>query len=117
MKPRLTVLLGAGSTISLKPDVPGFRGMPSTDELTALVSKMQFPKVVLCGTPFLFNERCEEPFALDTAVPVLQRLYRALLCTFESVNFELILYAIEQMLLFADTRAGAASSDRFLPAI
>jgi hypothetical protein len=117
MKPRLTVLLGAGSTFSLAPDIPGCRGMPSTDELTARLSKMQFPKVVLCGTPFLLDEKSGKPFSWNTAVPVLPLIHRALSNAFQSVNFELILYAIEQMLPLADMRAGFASTDSHLPAI
>jgi hypothetical protein len=91
--------------------------MPSTDDLTARISQMQFPKVVLTGTPFLPAEGTEKPVALNEVVPVLRLLYRALSNTFESVNFELILHAIEQLLPFTRMRAGAASSDQFHPAI
>jgi SIR2-like domain len=115
MRPRLTVLLGAGSTVSLNPGIPGLRGMPSTDDLTAHISRMQFPKVILNGTPFLLTD--EGPFALNEAVPVLRLLRRALSNTFERVDFELILHAIEQLLPFASMRAGATSSDQFHPAI
>jgi hypothetical protein len=117
---RLTVLFGAGSTVKLKPDAPGRPcGMPSTEDLTTLVSRMQFPKLVVCGSPFLHTDEAEKPFAWNTAVPVLQLLYRALSNTFESVNFELILYAIEQMLPFASRRLrpGAQLSYQFHPAI
>src|ERR1700757_200079 len=78
---------------------------------------MQFPKVVLCGTPFLLDEKSGKPFSWNTAVPVLPLIHRALSNAFQSVNFELILYAIEQMLPLADMRAGFASTDSHLPAI
>src|SRR5262249_53638976 len=107
----------AGSTVSLMPDVPGCRGMPSTDDLTTLVSQMQFPKLIMYGTPFLRTDETDKPFAWNTAVPVLQLLYRVLSNTFESVNYELILYAIEQMLPLTGMRAAATSWDKFLPAI
>jgi hypothetical protein len=115
MKPSLTVLLGAGST--LDPGIPGILGMPSTDELTGCISKMQFPKVILSGTPFLLTDGTETPFALNEAVPVLRLLYRALSNTFKSVNFELILHAIEQLLPFASMRAGGTLSNQFHPPI
>jgi SIR2-like domain len=115
VKPRLIVLLGAGSTAQLNPDT--LHGMPSTDELTTLVSQMQFPKLIMCGTPFLHTEATNKSFAWNSAVPALQVLHRVLLNTFESVNFELILYAIDQLLPLTDMRAGAASWDRVLPAI
>jgi hypothetical protein len=89
--------------------------MPSTDDLTAHISRMQFPKVILNGTPFLLTD--EGPFALNEAVPVLRLLRRALSNTFERVDFELILHAIEQLLPFASMRAGATSSDQFHPVI
>jgi hypothetical protein len=78
---------------------------------------MQFPKLIVCGTPFLYTDESEKPFAWNTSVPVLQLLYRELSNTFGSVNFELILYAIEQLLPFANMRTGAASSEKFLPSI
>jgi len=117
MKPRLTVLLGAGSTVSLNPGIPGLCGMPSTDDLTTRISRMQSPKVVLIGTRFLLTDETEKPFALNKAVPVLRLLYRALSNTFENVNFELILHAIEQLLPFASMRAGDTLSDQFHPPI
>jgi hypothetical protein len=117
MKTRLTVLLGAGSTVSLNPAIPSLRGMPSTDDLTARISRMQFPKIILNGTPFLQTDKDKKPFALSEGVPFLRLLVRALSNTFESVNFELILHAIEQLLPFASMRAGAVSSDQFHPAI
>ncbi len=117
MKPRLTVLLGAGSTACLNPGIPDLRGMPSTKDLTDCISKMQFPKVILSGTPFLLTDGTETPFAVNKAVPVLRLLYRALSNTFENVNFELILHAIEQLLPFASMRAGDTLYDQFHPPI
>lgn len=117
MKPRLTVLLGAGSTLSLNPGMPGLRGMPSTDDLTARISRLQFPTIVLNGIPFLQTEKQEKAFATSEAIPVLPLLFRALSSKFGNVNFELILHAIEQLLPFASMRAGAASSDQLHPAI
>ena len=117
MKPRLTVLLGAGSTISLRPDIPSLCGMPSTADLTACISRMQFPRVVRTGTPFLQTEGDKTPFVASEEIPVLRLVTRALSSTFASVNFELILHAIEQLLPLAEMRAGDASWDQFHPAI
>ncbi len=117
MKPRLTVLLGAGSTISLRPDIPSLCGMPSTADLTACISRMQFPRVVRTGTPFLQTDGDKNPFVTSEGIPVLRLLTRALSSTFASVNFELILHAIEQLLPLASMRAGDASWDQFHPAI
>jgi len=117
MDTRLTVLLGAGSTVSLNPEIPTLRGMPSTDELTTCISEMQFPKVVLTGTPFLQTEQDKHPLMFNEGIPVLRLLFQALFSTFATVNFELILHAIEQLLPLASMRAGSTSSGQFHPAI
>jgi hypothetical protein len=117
VKPRLTVLLGAGSTISLDPDHPTRPGTPSTSEITQRVINLQFPKAVLAGTPFLQTATSENTSAIHKTIPVLQSIYRALLGTFESANFELILHTIEQILPLAAMQVGAASSGQFHPAI
>ncbi len=110
MKPRLTVLLGAGSTVSLNPEIPSIRGMPSTADLTTCISRMPFPRVVRIGTPFLQTERDTKPFVTSEGIPVLRLLSEALSSTFASVNFELILHAIEHLLPLASMRNGDTSS-------
>jgi hypothetical protein len=91
--------------------------MPSTGELTQQVLNLQFPKAVLAGTSFVQTATSETSFAIHNTTPVLQLIYRALLGTFESANFELILHAIEQLLPLAAMQVGAASSGQFHPAI
>jgi SIR2-like protein len=117
VKPWLTVLLRAGSTISLDPDHPTAIGIPSTWEISERVAKLQNPKAVLVGTPFLQTDSNKTPFAFNTAVPVLHLIYRALQGTFDNINFELILHSIEQLLPLAAMNFGATSSGQFHPAI
>ena len=117
MKPRLTVLLGAGSTMLLDRDKPGLGGMPSTDDLTKCLSRMQVPQIILRGTPFIRTAQDEAAFTENASMPVFQLLFRALSDTFVTVNFELILQATEQLLALTGMRAGAKTSDEHHPAI
>ncbi len=116
MKPRLTVLLGAGSTVLLDRDKPHLRGMPSTEELTACLARMQFPQVILRGTAFTLASQ-DNAFVANGSTPISQLLFRALSGTFATVNFELILQATEQLLALTGMKAGAKSSDERHPAI
>jgi hypothetical protein len=116
MKPRLTILLGAGSTVSLDRSRPELPGMPSTDELTACVSRMQFPKVIHSGTAFLQTAE-DKAFVASKSIPAIELIFQALSNKFAAVNFELILYAIEQLLPLATIGAGTVSTDKFHPAI
>jgi SIR2-like domain len=115
MKSNLTVLLGAGSTIGT--GVEGARGMPSTDDLTRAVSSIQFPKIVLYGTPFLTTQPQDVPHRAVEVVPAIQMVQRALLANFSQVNFELILHAIEQLLPLTTTKGWAPYSDLAHPAL
>jgi hypothetical protein len=72
--------------------------MPSTEELTNRISAIQFPTV-------------------NKAVPVIPVIYKALSRSFYSVNFELILHAVEQLLSLAHIRAGDILSDQSNPPI
>jgi hypothetical protein len=117
VKPRLTVLLGAGSTVSLNSEIPTLCGMPSTTDLTTRISRMEFPKIVRTGIPFLQSEGDQKPLAMGETIPVLSLITRALSGTFVRVNFELILHAIEQLLPLASMRTSHASSDQFHPTI
>jgi hypothetical protein len=49
MKPTLSVLLGAGSTMKLFPEEP-IIGMPSTADLTKRIANMNYPEAVHRGT-------------------------------------------------------------------
>jgi hypothetical protein len=115
MKPNLTVLLGAGSTIGT--GVKGAGGMPSTDELTRAVSSIQFPKIVLHGTPFLTTQTQEAPYRAADVVPAIQMVQRALLANFSQVTFELILHAIEQLLPLTMAKGWSPYSDLAHPAL
>ena len=99
MKPRLTVLLGAGSTLNLgvtPPDAPSV-GMPSTDALTKRIARMPFPAAVHRSVPILFGPDENQPFQYPKQIPILPMIYHALTREFDYVDFELILHAIEQL--------------------
>jgi hypothetical protein len=78
---------------------------------------MKLPMVILKGTSFVQTEGTENPIFTYDSVPALRLIYRGLLAHFGSVNFELILHAIEQLLPIASMRAGATLSDQSHPAI
>jgi SIR2-like domain len=99
MKPRLTVLLGAGSTLNLGVTPPAAPpvGMPSTADLTKRIARMRFPAAVHPGIPILFGPDATQPFQYPRAIPILPEIYRTLSNEFDYVDFELILHAIEQL--------------------
>jgi hypothetical protein len=97
-KPILTILLGAGSTLNLGVTPPGVPpcGMPSTDDLTKRIAGMKFPAALRRSVPVLFGPDESQPFQINKQVPILPVIYHALTSEFDYVDFELILYAIEQ---------------------
>ena len=99
MKPRLTVLLGAGSTLNLGVTPPGVppTGMPSTDDLTKRIARMQYPAVAHPGLPILFGPDAKKPFRYPKQIPIIPMVYDALAREFDYVDFELILHAVEQL--------------------
>jgi hypothetical protein len=99
MKPRLTILLGAGSTLNLgvtPPDAPPI-GMPSTGDLTKRIAGMQTPAVLHRSVPILFGPNESQPFQYNKQIPILPIIYHALTSEFDYVDFELILHAVEQL--------------------
>ncbi len=116
-KPRLTVLLAAGSTIALDPSQQDPPGMPSTSDLTNAVAKMGYPQIISQGTPFIFSQSGQKPFAIGHATSAVSLIHRALAGTFESVDFELILHAVEQLIPYASVRLGASAKVEFDPAL
>jgi hypothetical protein len=80
MKPKLTVLLGAGSTLNLGVDVQ--IGTPSTKKLTEHLLGPDAQQPIVVGKPVSI---------------VVSMIYRALTREFDYVDFELILHAIEQL--------------------
>jgi hypothetical protein len=101
MKPRLTVLLGSGSTTQFYRDRDG--GTPSTDRLTNCICQMRYPAVVRRGYQIVFGdfpEEAREPSELvrqiefelkkfseyPELVPVVPLLHRALSTPFEKLT-------------------------------
>ncbi len=99
MKPSLTVLLGAGSTLNLGVTPPGAPpiGMPSTDDLTRRIAGMKIPAALHRSVPILLGPDESQPFQYNKQVPILPMIYHALTSEFDYVDFELILHAIEQL--------------------
>ena len=98
MKPRLTILLAAGSTINLGIGPPGaVPGMPSTKELTERIAGLKYPAAVRAGVPFLIVADQKSTFGFAHSVPILPLLNHALRCAFEYVDFETILHSVEQL--------------------
>lgn len=98
---RLTILLGAGSTITA--------GAPSTQDLTTHVCRIRRPLVVRMGTPYLLalplsQEGREEPLRTSNAVPVCKLILDALNASYKSVNFEVVIHALEQLQSFAQAQ-------------
>ena len=100
MKPRLTVLFGAGSTLNLgvtPAEVPPI-GMPSTSDLTRRIADMQIPAALHRSVPILLGPDENQPFQPPPRwVPILPMIYHALTSEFDNVDFELILHAVEQL--------------------
>jgi hypothetical protein len=94
-KPRLTILLGAGSTMNLyRNEVAD--GKPSTAEITKHVVNWPLPAAVISSPP-IRHSKLVEPFLLPRDVPIFPLLYRALSRDFDQVDFELVLHAIEEL--------------------
>ena len=87
MKPRLTVLLGAGSTMDLGIGPEEVRiGVAGTDEITKQIARQPFPAAFGKGVPFVIDDKQEKPFYFGHAVPVLPLLYKALKATHDVVS-------------------------------
>lgn len=72
MKPRLTVLLGSGSTLNLgvtPPDAPPI-GMPSNSDLTRRIAGMEFPAALHRSVPILFGPDESQPFHYTKQFPI-----------------------------------------------
>jgi hypothetical protein len=60
MKPRLTVLLGAGSTMDLGIGPVEVRiGVAGTDEITKQIARQPFPAAFSKGVPFVIDDKQE----------------------------------------------------------
>jgi hypothetical protein len=114
MKPRLTVLLAAGSTlrsgIGPKSSVPG---MPSTRELTDLIANLKFPAALRFATPYFIDDSQKEAFGLSHSVAVLPMINHILRGAFDYVDFETILHALEQLDPFVSGRDSVRQTDQF----
>jgi hypothetical protein len=94
---RLTVLLGSGSTVAA--------GAPSTEDLTNHVCRLPAPLAVKMGIPFLLHaEGTERPLQTIYYIPVCRHIAEALKASYDSVNFELIIHALEQLQPFAQAQ-------------
>jgi hypothetical protein len=114
MKPRLTVLLAAGSTlksgIGPKSSVPG---MPSTRELTDLIANLKFPTALRLATPYFIDDNQKKAFGLSHPVAVLPMINHVLRSAFDYVDFETILHALEQLDPFVSGRDSVRQTDQF----
>ncbi|HXN88431.1 MAG TPA: SIR2 family protein [Methylocella sp.] len=118
MKPKLTILLGAGSTLKLGLGAPdAVSGMPSTAELTERIARLQFPAAVRRGVPFVYGPDQKYPFSIDKPFPLLPAIYSALSGAFRDVDFELILHAVEQLQPLVVSADPGYLSDRYHPVV
>jgi hypothetical protein len=118
MKPKLTILLGAGSTLNLGLGPPGVvAGMPSTTELTERIARLQYPAAVRKGAPFVYGPDQKYPFSIDKSFPLLPAIHSALSGAFRDVDFELILHAVEQLQPLVVSADPGYLSDRYHPVI
>lgn len=113
MKPKLTVLLGAGSTLKsgIGPK-SSVLGMPSTPELTNLIANLRFPMALRLATPFLIADNQKKTFRFSHPVAVLPMINHLLRGAFDYVDFETILHALEQLDPFVSGRNSARQTDR-----
>jgi hypothetical protein len=116
MKPKLTVLLAAGSTINLGIG-PSSPGMPSTKELTAIIAGLKYPAAVRPGMPFVLTADQTHPSAFAQSIPILPRLTRALHDAFSYVDFETILHAIEELIPLLSGRNILHRTAEFYPVL
>ena len=83
MKPKLTVLLGAGSTPNLGvTDVPPI-GMPSTCALTKRIGGMEFPAALHQSVRILLGPDETQPIQYNKPIPILPMMYHALTSEFD----------------------------------
>src|SRR5580698_7843767 len=98
-KPRLTILLGAGSTMNL--GIPGaVRGMPSTKDVTEAVRNMRLPTAIKTGLPVRSFEGQPPLIAGSAEISIIGHIFSRLHASYPnpaSVNFELLLHALEEL--------------------
>ncbi len=112
MKPRLVVLLGAGSTIAA--------GVPSTKELTDRVKQLRRPAGIASGTPYLLADDPKgKPlsFPYSAPKPVCEAISEALTSQYQEVDFELILAALEELEPFLSAKRPLGMVDKFRPVV
>lgn len=109
MNNRLTILLGAGSTLDL--GTPNLNGMFSTQELTEKLIRDQYPALIDPGTSYIFKHdhgvdpKISPPLKNQHfyQVPIIPLIYHSLKAHYDVVDFELMLHSIEQLLTFSDS--------------
>lgn len=121
----LTVLLGAGSTLDLglvnpQTGAPLGYGMPSTNDLTQAVLKLKWP-AVSAGIPFFISQANWTDripsYQHAQVVPALRLIERALRSEFRYVDFELVIYALEQLEPLFAARIHTDAVDEFRPVL
>ena len=109
MNNRLTILLGAGSTLDL--GTPSLNGMFSTQELTERLIRDQYPALIDPGTSYIFkpepgaDPKISPPLQNNHSyqIPIIPLIYHSLKAHYDVVDFELLLHSIEQLLTFSDS--------------
>jgi hypothetical protein len=107
-KQDLVVVLAAGASIPA--------GLPSTKEITDSVMRWDAPAAQLNAIPYVVPPSTK-PQAFARVVPVVPAIEAALRGVYESVDFERILHALEQLELFVSSRAVGAIHDDYRPVL
>jgi hypothetical protein len=115
-KPKLTILLGAGSTMQLySKDRPG--GMPSTIAVTERLDRLEYPRAPGEAVAII-GPNAASHLRVPRHIPIVPFIFRALRGAFANVDFEMALHAFEQLAPFVATAESLPTADQYrLPVI
>lgn len=117
-KPPLTILLGAGSTANLGLEGPP-RGMPSTKEITGAVRGMRLPAAIKLGMPVRYWENQQPSVTSIAEIPIIGHIFSRLASHYrpDSINFELLLYALEELDPYVFAKTSRDIADEYRPVL